>query len=258
MHSKIKADIDLHDNFKFIQMIKIANLLAIMLIIFSSCRKSDYTTHYSNGKIKTFELELNQFTGILLDCKCELIINRGESQKVEVTVSENIVEDIDLSVKNNIWIIDFKDDNIATYNNHKFTIVIESPNIQTIEMQSSGSITYYDTIVRNELSINHLSSGNVSVICKTNNLTTLMDGSGKLVMKGSTKEHILKHLSSGKVDAGELVSSNCNLYHDGSGDTFINVTTSLSGFMNGSGYVRYVGNPTVDISGDSSDKLIHQ
>lgn len=240
------------------QMIKITKLFILVGILFYSCENNKYDEHFSNGKIKTYEVAIKKFDKIILDCESSILLKKAKEQKVKIRISDNIINDVNLIVNNSTWLIDFKsNDNIATYNNHEFTIIIETPELNSIELESSGTINCLDTLSTATLNIKHNSSGKLNILSKTNTLNTLMDGSGILTLAGKTTHHTISHLSSGKIKAENLFSRNCKIKHDGSGDSYIYVESQLDCKIYSSGTIYYKGNPTIHKFIDGSGNLIN-
>lgn len=226
-------------------------------LLFAACEKDDYETNLSNGKIITQEIEIDNFTGITIDTKANVILRKGDVQKVTISISENILKDINIKIVNNRWLIDFSDgDNIATINNHEFTVTIESSNINYIEMESSGSFTCEEKITAPVLEVKQMSSGKTNIWCDTEVLKTTLDGSGELILSGYTNNHTLIHDASGSLKAFDLESNICNIIHEGSGEAKLAISSKFSGSMDGSGNVYYKGNPQVLVSVSGSGELI--
>ncbi len=91
----------------------------------------------SNGKLITTELKLADLTGIIVENQCNLLLKKGDRQKITVTISENILKDLDQNVIDGIWTIGFRKNLIATRNFHEFSLSIESPYIQSILKQNN-------------------------------------------------------------------------------------------------------------------------
>lgn len=221
-----------------------------------ACQKDDYETHKSNGKLITQELQVKEFTSVVAEGKSNVILKQATKQKVTVTISENILNDIDLNVYNGTWKIDYKKDLIATLNKHEFTVVIESPNITKIQMENTGSLICDGVLQSAVLLVQHNSSGQMAINCKTNELTVNMDGSGKLSMTGETTDFIVTHNSSGEMDAFKLKSENCRITHDGSGDSKLFVTKKLNARIDGGGDIYFKGRPEITSSDDGGGNLI--
>jgi hypothetical protein len=227
----------------------------ISVLIFCSCKK-DSETHLSSGNIITRVVTMDKFTGLLVDSKCKVILRNGSNQTVTVKISDNIVDDVDYRVVNGVWSIDFKDDGIATINNHEFTVIVESPYINSITMESSGELVCEDKLTNSPLSLNHNSSGKATVVCQTDILKIKMDGSGVLTVNGVADNVSIVHDSSGSLKAFNLKSRLCSVAADGSGVSELWITEKLSCVLNGSGDIKYKGAPTVTKSGDGSGNLI--
>lgn len=234
-----------------------ASVSLVIFLLFSSCEKKNYTEHISNGDVQTYELPVEKFTGISVECKSNVSIVKGDTQKVTIRISSNIVNDISLSVVNGLWLVDYKKDNIATINEHEFTLIIEVPNLTYIEMQNSGSLSYVNNTSQAKMAMKHYSSGNVSMLCNVQHLETLMEGSGLLTLQGNAINHKLTHDSSGKVLAKKLNSKTCSIAHYGSGNSYLHITDKIKGNMDGSGNVYYIGSPLVNVTVEGSGELIN-
>ncbi len=225
------------------------------MFMLCSCEK-DYVNHTSSGNIVTKVVTIDKFTGLLVDSKCKVILRNGSKQIVTIKISDNIIDDIDYGVVNGIWNIDFKDDDIATINKHEFTVIVESPYINSITMESSGELVCEDKLTNSPLSVNHNSSGKTAIACNADKLNIEMNGSGTLTVSGVSDSLNIAHNSSGSVKAFGLKGRLCSIVADGSGVSELWVTEKLSCMLNGGGDVKYKGSPTVTKSGDGSGNLI--
>ncbi|MCL3779024.1 DUF2807 domain-containing protein [Prolixibacteraceae bacterium JC049] len=231
-------------------------LVGAIALMFFGCNDGDYETHKSNGDLVTKEFKLEAFNGILVDLKCDVEVKPSTIQKVVVTASENVIDDLDTSVRSGIWNIDFKDDGIATINRHDFKVVIEVPKLKKIQMESSGTIKCDGFLTGDNLQLIYNSSGKVSVKSKTKFLNVNMDGSGSLELNGDVDELKILHDSSGNIEALGLKVKSCSIVHDGSGDARLYVLEKLKCNMDGSGDVFYKGNPAIEKTIDGSGQLI--
>ncbi len=100
-------------------------------------------------------------------------------------------------------------------------------------------------------------SGNVNLDVKTQQLIANIEGSGDISAKGSA-DHVKASINgSGNIDTLDCVASSADVMVAGSGDIAVNVSSELTGSINGSGDVFYTGNPgTVSVSDNGSGDLI--
>lgn len=234
---------------------KVVLLLAVSLMIFS-CKK-DYEENTSNGNIVTQEFSVGNFTGINLDSECNITLKNGTTQKVTVTASDNIIKDINTTITGGVWLIDFKSgDNVATINKHQWDMTIESPNINYIENNGSGSIVCEDTLINSPLTLRHLSSGSTSILCNVSDLTTFHDASGLLTISGKATTNNFTKEGGGNFKAFGLEVNTYNMTKDGGGDCEIKAISEISGTMEGGGNVYYKGSPTINVQVNGGGQLI--
>ena len=232
-------------------------ILCVLIGMCVNCKKSDdYIKHKSNGRLVTQTLKVLPFHSIVADAKSEIVLKQANKQKVEVTVSENIINDIDLTVVDSVWTIDFKEDNIATINRHDFKIVISAPDFRNICMENSGSLNTKGTLDVDFLNISQNSSGEMQIQMNVDSLIVDVDGSGGITLTGNATQFNLIHDSSGSVIASALQTDDCSIYQGGSGDTRVNVTRFLKCIIEGGGNIYYRGSPEVQKSGEGGGEPI--
>lgn len=229
----------------------------MMCVVIFSCEEKNYVEVESNGNIITKVIELPSFSGIKLDSKCKVFLKNGQTQKVTVKISDNLFSQINNVVTNNIWEIDFSDnDNIASINKHVWEITVESPNIKYIENNGAGSLTCLDKIKTDSLYVKHISSGSTKIVCNTSNLKIVFDGSGKLDMIGNSNSVSLNKEGSGHYNAFELEVNSYNINKEGSGNLFLKANSQLNVFMDGGGSIYYKGNPKINKTVEGSGNLL--
>lgn len=233
-------------------------LILSLVCTLLACDKNEFITINSNGNIITQEISLPDFTGVLLDSGCDVFLKKGNTQKVSVKISDNLLSQVNDRVVNGIWKIDFKDDDgIASINDHTWEVHIESPNISYIENDGSGSIYCIDTLTNSPLSLKHLSSGETHILCSVMELKTTFDGSGFMTIAGQANTNEFIKDGGGDMNAFGLSVQAYTINKDGGGDSEIRVENSINGTMDGGGNVYYKGMPaTISVYNDGGGSLI--
>ena len=142
---------------------------------------------------------------------------------VEVYTSDNIVDLLDIRVKDNTLYIGFKKNVSVSYN--KLEVRVSAEKLNGIAVAGSG-----DVELKNGL--------------KTDNLKISVAGSGDI--SGNTQEAEYSVAGSGDLFASDFVAKKASASVAGSGDIKCHATDFLKVRTSGSGSVGYKGNPELD------------
>ena len=207
--------------------------------------------------------------------------------KVEVYTSDNIIEVLDIRVKDNTLIIGFKKGVNVSYD--KLDVRVNSQDLSGVSVAGSGDFTFTNGLkTSNDLSLSVAGSGDIkgqnlscndmkvsiagsgdinteSIQCnnlKTSiagsgdmgikkitaaNVEASIAGSGTIVLSGTSQEASYSIAGSGDLFADGLESKRVSSSISGSGDIKCFATDFLKVRTSGSGSVGYKGNPELDI-----------
>ncbi len=121
-------------------------------------------------------------------------------------------------------------------------VEISQISLSEIELSGSGSITG-DEIITASTSVLVNGSGSIDLSFDVNSLGAEVKGSGSIKSYGATKIFNAKVKGSGSIAARNLESITADAKVDGSGLIELYATESLYAIINGSGNIRYWGNP---------------
>ena len=167
------------------------------------------------GPKVTKELNVDAFTGIGLSVSGKVYLTKGSTQSVKVEGQANMIDNLDLEVKDNTWSIEFKD-KADHYESLVFHITL--PDLHALSIAGSGSII-------GESAFNNLDKLSLSIA-----------GSGDIKSSG-------------------LKADKCKVSIAGSGDCTIEVAEDLNVSIAGSGDVHYKGRPRIKTSIAGSGKV---
>ena len=279
-------------------MKKLTTLIAIICLAFNTTACSQPYTH-SSGNVfgsktikasKTYvtkEINVSKFEKISMAGGIEVIYNQKPSSPgVEIYTSDNIVDLLDIRVKDHTLLIGFKKNIKVSYNILK--IRVNSPDLNGVSVAGSGDFIFANTLkTENDLSISIAGSGDVegkeihckamkvsiagagdmemqSVVCNSlkasvagsgdihlKNITTTdveasIAGSGEMSLHGTTQNASYSISGSGDLTADGLKAQKVNTSIAGSGDIKCFATEYLKVRTSGSGSVGYKGNPEID------------
>lgn len=223
------------------------------------------------GSVVTQEIDLADFHSISASGAFGITLEQSDTQRVEVTSQQNIIDDLKRNVSGGVWDMSLRDN--QCYNNVDITIRIWIPDLQEIESSGSADIVInsFDSLsnlnidlsgsgrvfqsgvlnIDNQFSV--VTSGSADMVANFNARDFSMDisGSGSAKLSGSTTSESFDISGAGNIDAFDLVSDTCIVRVSGSGDLDVTVNEFLDVKISGSGNVRYMGTPMIvdDITG---------
>ncbi len=229
------------------------NLVVIIAFLFANLSQAQYwgSGISSEGPDVTKTIDLPDFTGIKTSNSGNITITRGK-QSFEVTAAKNIIDNLDLEVKNNVLHIGFKKSvkRIKTLN---FNISI--PSIHELVMTGSGNLHAKGFETQNELYLAMTGSGNMNVDNGANNLTAKLSGSGNINVSGEANQGSFVVTGSGNIRAKSLVMSGADAKVTGSGGIAIACNEQLNANITGSGSIDVYGKPNIKSRVTGSGKV---
>ena len=187
------------------------SLTIVSIALITSCDWYEPHTVIGTGDVESMEVAVPEFTGVSVTGTCNVDLQIGETQHVELNAQSQVLDAMTYEVKNDILLIGFKPGyNVKNSKDIKATIVIPE----------------------------------VSFVAITGAADFELSGSRQEVLD----IHIT---GTGNVNAFPLEVVNCTIQISGAGNCEVNVTNSLDVYVSGVGNIFYKGNPTLssDISG---------
>jgi hypothetical protein len=229
---------------------------ATILLLASGCYFGDedfFGCVRGNGDLHSEEFYLPQFTGVKLDGIGEVIIRRGDDQRVIVETDRNLLDYIDTDVHNGLWTIDFER---CVRRVTRLTVYITLPEVDRVIVSGSGSIVGEDLFFGDELEATLSGSGSIEFEFEGNKVDASIPGSGYIDLFGTTDFMDVYVSGSGDVRAFDMISQECDVFISGSGDVRVYVEEFLKVRISGSGDVLYKGHPDLDIDITGSGAVI--
>ena len=173
-----------------------------------------------NGKITSLEKEISNFSSILAESVVSVNVVIANENKCEVTADENILEFIELKVKNDELRIGIKE-NVSFTTSNPVVVNISTVSLKEVSLCGSATIS-------------------VSNILQ-NTFRASLKGSGEINLSGKTNELLLNMTGSGEIDAEELISKSLLVNAKGSGYISANAKEEATVNLMGSGSVKVYG-----------------
>lgn len=206
-----------------------------------------------DGPLVTDELFLNDFEGIDLELPATVIIQQGPQQQVIVEGKQNIIDELDLDVRNGIWEIEVNDC-VTDLGNMTFTITL--PFIRELSISGSGQIVAPDFLSVDDIELNIAGSGDMDLGLFADDIDADIAGSGQIRVEGVADDLDFAVSGSGDYKGFDMECNTAFIRISGSGDADVNVANQLTVRISGSGDVRFKGNPSLDISISGSGEVI--
>jgi hypothetical protein len=214
-------------------MKKILLISLVSILVFSSC---NWNKIRGNGSIKTETRDVAAFEAITFDGGYDIQIKCQEKQSLTIETDENLMPRIKTDVHNNTLRVHTKGMLLPT---DGIRITISVPNIA-------------------EFTINGSTDGDINNI-NNNRLDIDINGSGKLHLDGKSSTVKINTSGSSKVDAASLISDDSDIQINGSGNIHVYAANSVNVQINGSGTVKYKGEPkSINQQINGSGKIIKE
>lgn len=210
------------------------------------CEKGD-------GPTVNKELSLPPFHSLVLDISADVFITEGEAQSITVEGQENIIDQLELDVRNETWEIDFEQSCI--YNHDDLKIFITLPEIRSIEIDGSGNVVGENTFTGDNIDLTIDGSGDMDLALEVKEVNARVEGSGDFELEGLADVVRYYVRGSGDIRAFDLEALEADVEIRGSGSVEVTVVDFLKVDIDGSGDVFYKGNPELDVRVDGSGEV---
>jgi len=225
--------------------IKIAILLTaigIMALFAASCKLTIGVVRGS-GDIEDEEREVSGFDEISFSGIGKLIIEQGDEESLRVEADDNVIGLIETGVRGDRLHIGFKRGfNIVPTATVRFYLTVKD--LKRIDLSGVGDIEC-DFLKTDDMEFSISGSGDIDFTIEAETIEIDVSGLGNINLAGKVDYHRVQISGSGKYDAEELESNDCEIEVSGLGSATVNVTDDLDIVINGVGNVYYKGNPSI-------------
>jgi hypothetical protein len=208
------------------------------------------------GNVIEESRKVSGVTAVELATLGNLFIKVSDTELLRIEAEDNLMEHLESEVRGGKLRIGTQGDvrlNATRPVNYYLTVT----GLDTIVISSSGDIQAPDLEV-DQISVTISSSGDLEMgVLNADTLKVVISSSGDLdIGRGEVKTQNVNISSSGNYRAKDLASDKADVLLNSSGSATIWVKDSLKAILNSSGDVRYRGNPTLDVTSNSSGKAV--
>ena len=253
----------------------LAILSAVLLLPTTACAQSRVT---GNKDYITKDVNISgNFTALTVNGSPDVYYTQTSGKpSVEIYATSNIVPLLDIFVEGGTLHVQYKK-NTSINNPGKVEIRVSGPALSEMTVRGSGDIhlekgmkTPTELRFRVQgsgdikgkdidcpsLAVNVNGSGDIHLTkVKSGQTSVKVQGSGDIYLEGTTREVEYTVQGSGDIDAANFKADYVTAHVQGSGDIKCYAVEKLTGRVNGSGDVRYKGNPEIDFPRKGLHKL---
>ena len=224
-------------------------LLIAMILLGTSAHAQWWKRIKGNGNSITQTRQTANYDKVSVSGSFDVQLVRGEEGEITLKGEENLLEHIEVYVKNNVLILKVKD-NINLSSSWNKTITIEVPVIEItgVKLSGSGDISTQTTLKATDFNAAVSGSGDISLAIEATNLYVQISGSGDINLSGSADDLTVKVSGSGDVNAYDVAAQDATVTVSGSADVTLTVKGTLNAKVSGSGDIQYKGNPKKVVS----------
>lgn len=243
------------------RIMKYKILLSILLTmaVLSACQK-DFKCKSYNSELISELISPDSFNTINLEMEADIIFKQGPNTSIEIEAPKDLIPHIKTSVFQKKLTIGVKD-NFCYFNKKTVKIHIESPEIETIDIEGSGDFKIENMVSTQHLSIYISGSGNIYMdSLNSETLSCSISGSGDIYIAGNDTliEQKTKISGSGDINLINIPSKKTDISISGSGNFKTHTITDLNIKISGSGDVLYKGSPQLNSNITGSGSIKHQ
>ena len=188
-------------------------IIYITLIITSISCSKDSACSKPKGDVISIEKSLDSFTGVeaLENISFEWV--KSNDYKVVITTGENLIDQIKLTVKDGLLIIE--NQNTCTWlrgDIGEVNIKVYSPSPKLFILRGNGTLTSQDTITTNIRIENYANQGSINLTIINDSTWALLEtGSLDLTLQGTTNYFYLYNVGYNYVFAKNFTSKKCHI-----------------------------------------------
>ncbi len=206
------------------------------------------------GEPVTKVVPVAMLSGITVDGSMDVIVVRGDTQRVEVTAQPELIDLLKTKVDNGMWEVtttaDFRTDK-------GFIVRLTVPMLNSVIVEGSGSVTSEQVYNTGKTHLAVKGSGSIAIdTLHEGLLEVIIEGSGSISVNGTCRELELTGQGSGDLKALGLAANEADIDLHGSGGAEVTVISGLEATLSGSGSLRYRGKPEASTTVEGSGSVI--
>jgi hypothetical protein len=192
------------------------------------------------GEITSETRDIGGFTKIIIEGSADVNITQSDTEDVTVITNADLMEYITTTVDGSTLTISTKQS--LCYD--KLDVNIRMKNLEGVKIEGSGNVMADGDFKAEEFKVKISGSGDIKIKnIDVEELEASISGSGSIKLRGEAEEAEFEIDGSGDIFADEVECDAVDVEINGSGNCFVWANSSLKIETNGSGDVKYKGDP---------------
>jgi hypothetical protein len=208
-----------------------------------------------SGYLVSETRNFNQFRSVHIATAGIVNLTQSDTQEVKITVDDNLMEYVRLSVTNNTLVIDIEPG--YSLNNMHLTVHINLPVLEELNTSSAGKFVSQNTFNCNELRLFSSSAGNIFLNIDANYIYTNLSSAGNANLSGTASIHNAIVSSAGGLHAFSLITDTTTINLSSAGNAEVYVNDLLNANLSSAGSLYYKGDPIINAIVSSLGMIIN-
>lgn len=250
--------------YTFLKVILGLSLLVIISVNFScsdDCNPcssiNDFSTNsiFGSGLLISEFRDFPSFTSVHIATAGTILMTQSDTQSVKITVDDNLMQYIRLTVANNVLTIDIEP-NYSLKDMH-LTIDIHLPELSELHTSSAGNFIGQNLFTCDELRLFSSSAGSIFLNLEANYLYTNLSSAGNANLSGSVPIHDAIISSAGGLHSFNLETDTTIISLSSAGNAEVYVNDLLNATLSSAGSLFYKGNPVINATVSSLGIIVN-
>lgn len=192
-------EVKMKSTFKPQSIMKALALAGVMMLSFTA---NVSALNSSANDVKTIDGSITgNFFGLIVNTPANVILTQGESAAIKIEGQQNEIKKVDVKLKNGALVI-------SGNNTTPVTIFITVEELNLIEVNGNAKVYAQDMINSDILLLKVNGDGSIRMDVRTLSLGMIVNGSGKIMVSGSTGDSFTRIVGTGRV-----ISQNLDAFH---------------------------------------------
>ena len=223
---------------------------AIILLALSSgaCRFLPFfNVVRGSGDLVSEVRTVSEFNSIRLDGAGQLLITQGDSESLEITAEDNLINDLTSEVQDGTLVLGFQDSPLrkTLFPTRIITYTLMVRDLDSIIVNGAGDLQI-DTLQTDSLALTLNGAGQFKIdTLEAQSLEVRLMGAGNIEIGGEAATQSVKIDGAANYQAENLRTTSTVIEISGLGNGVVWATGSLDVSISGAGNLDYYGSPTV-------------
>jgi hypothetical protein len=207
-----------------------------------------------SGDLVTQDVEVQEFTGIEASNAFEVDVVVGERERVQITVDDNIVPLLDVTVEGDTLTIGLKDSSRVQAATLRAAVTAPA-DLASVAASGAAKVDVTGTLEGDALALQSSGAGRLSAGVETRGVQVNASGASRVVLSGNAETVQMDISGASTLSAFDLTAGAVSAQVSGASTAEVTATETISGEVSGASTLRYRGEPgsaDVESSGAST------